>query len=299
MKPYHTSVLLHESVDALQVKPGGTYVDATFGGGGHSREILKRLGPDGRLLAFDQDEEAAQNAPDDVRFTFIGANFSALKRFLRLYGIEHVDGIVADLGVSGRQLEAAERGFSYRLEGPLDMRMNRNSTLTAAHILNEYGAEQLQQMWSRYGEVRNARTLAQAVVNARSRQPLTTTTQLREIALQCKTGDEHKYLAQVFQAVRIEVNGEMQALEQLLVQSAEVLRQGGRLAVITFHSLEDRLVKNYMKHASFSDEPEKDVFGRWQPLFRVITRKPITAGEKERRENPRSHSAKLRVAERI
>lgn len=296
---YHTSVLLQESIEGLNIRANGTYVDATFGGGGHSSAILKQLGRDGRLLAFDQDEDAQRNALHDERFTLVQANFSELKRFLRLHQAIPVQGILADLGVSSWQFDTAERGFSFRFDGPLDMRMNRQSDVTAAQVLNTYSTEQLQQLLSMYGEVRNAKTLANALVNARSQKPFESIADLRSVVEQCRMGEEHKYFAQVFQALRIEVNDELGALKSLLEQSAEVLESGGRLAVITFHSLEDRLVKNFMKHGSFDDEPVKDFFGNYEKKFKLITRKPIEASDKEKRENSRSRSAKLRVAEKI
>lgn len=296
---YHTSVLLQESIEGLNIRANGTYVDATFGGGGHSAAILKQLGRDGRLLAFDQDEDAQRNALHDERFTLVQANFSELKRFLRLHQAIPVQGILADLGVSSWQFDTAERGFSFRFDGPLDMRMNRQGDVTAAQVLNTYSAEQLQQLLSMYGEVRNAKTLANALVNARSQKPFESIADLRSVVEQCRMGEEHKYFAQVFQALRIEVNDELGALKSLLEQSAEVLESGGRLAVITFHSLEDRLVKNFMKHGSFDDEPVKDFFGNYEKKFKLITKKPVEASDKEKRENSRSRSAKLRVAEKI
>lgn len=296
---YHTSVLLQESVEALNIQPDGVYVDATFGGGGHSKEILKRLAAEGRLIGFDQDADAQQNELTDERFTLVQSNFSELKRFLRLHGVQQVNGILADLGVSSWQFDVAERGFSFRFDGPLDMRMNRQQETNAATVLNSYTAEQLQQMFSNYGEVRNAKTLAQAIIDVRTVKHLATIADLKNIALQCRMGEEHKYLAQVFQAVRMEVNAELAALESLLQQSAEVLVPGGRLVVITFHSLEDRLVKNYMKHSTFNDEPEKDIYGNFNKHFRLVAKKPIEASEREKRENSRSRSAKLRVAEKI
>lgn len=296
---YHTSVLLHESINGLAIKPNGIYIDATFGGGGHSKEILKQLGEYGKLFGFDQDEDAVKNAPDDNRFTLVQANFRELKRFLRLHDALAVDGILADLGVSSWQFDTAERGFSYRFDGPLDMRMNRLSEKTAAHVLNEYSAKQLQKMFSEYGEVRNSKTLANAIVEVRMQKEFETIADLLSICEANQTGEKHKYLSQVFQAIRIEVNDELCALKSLLEQSAEVLASGGRLAVITFHSLEDRLVKNYMKHGSFADEPVKDFFGNIERKFKVITKKPVEASEKEQKENSRSRSAKLRVAEKI
>lgn len=296
---YHTSVLLHESVDALNIKPSGTYVDVTYGGGGHSAAILKKLGNGGRLIAFDQDEDALQNALKDERFTLVQSNFSELKRFLRLHSAIPVNGILADLGVSSWQFDTASRGFSYRFDGPLDMRMNRQIERSAADVLNEMSAAELQNMFGMYGEVRNAKTLAQVIVQARSAKAFTEVVDLKNVIGQCKIGDEHKYLAQVFQAIRIEVNDELGVLKSLLQQSAEVLASGGRLAVITFHSLEDRLVKNFMKHGNFDDEPEKDFFGNYQKKFKLITKKPIEPTQQEQRENSRSRSAKLRVAEKL
>lgn len=296
---YHTSVLLHESVNALNIQPDGVYVDATFGGGGHSREILKQLDAEGRLLGFDQDEDAVRNAPNDERFELVQANFRDLKRFLRLHEAIPVDGILADLGVSSWQFDTAERGFSYRFDGPLDMRMNRFAQKNAADVLNEYSAEQLQKVLGEFGEVRNAKTLANAIVEARIQKRFEMIADLLHVCEANRIGEKHKYLAQVFQAIRIEVNDELGALKDLLEQSFEVLKSGGRLAVITFHSLEDRLVKNFMKHGTFDDEPVKDMFGNIERKFKVITKKPIEAGEKEQRENSRSRSAKLRVAEKI
>ncbi|HWB63765.1 MAG TPA: 16S rRNA (cytosine(1402)-N(4))-methyltransferase RsmH, partial [Chitinophagales bacterium] len=295
---YHTSVLLHECVEGLAIKPGGLYVDVTFGGGGHSKAILKRLGKKGKLIAFDQDEDALKNAPDDKRLTLIQANFRDMKRFLRLHEAMPVDGILADLGVSSWQFDTADRGFSYRFEGPLDMRMNKSAATTAANVLNGYDAERLQNMLGQYGEVRNAKTLAQAIVEARNTRPFETIADLKAVAEQQAKGELMKYLSQVFQAIRIEVNDELGALKEFLIQSAEVLKPGGRLAVISFHSLEDRLVKNYMKHGAFEDEPVKDFFGRYELKFKPVTKKPVTAGEEELKNNPRSRSAKLRIAER-
>ncbi len=296
---YHTSVLLHESISGLNIQPGGIYVDATFGGGGHSAEIMKHLGADGRLLGFDQDEDAQRNALTDERFTLVQANFSELKRFLRLHDAAPVDGILADLGVSSWQFDTAERGFSYRFDGPLDMRMNRNAERTAAQVLNEYSAEQLQKMFGEYGEVRNSKTLANAIVEVRSTKPFESISDLMTICEANRMGERHKYLAQVFQAIRIEVNDELGALKILLQQSAEVLKSGGRLAVITFHSLEDRLVKNFMKHGNFDEEPVKDFFGNIEKKFKLITKKPVEASDTEKKENSRSRSAKLRVAEKL
>lgn len=296
---YHTSVLLHESIDGLNIQSDGVYVDATFGGGGHSKEILKRLSKKGKLIAFDQDEDAQRNAIDDKRFTLVQANFRELKRFLRLHEAIPVDGILADLGVSSWQFDTAERGFSFRYEGPLDMRMNRYAEKSAKDVLNEYSADDLQKMFSEYGEVRNAKTLANAIVNARATKFFESIADLKSVLEQCRIGEEHKYYAQVFQAVRIEVNDELGALKDFLQQCSEVLKPEGRLAAITFHSLEDRLVKNYMKHGTFENEPLKDFFGNYEKKFKVITKKPIEADKEEQKKNSRSRSAKLRIAEKI
>jgi 16S rRNA (cytosine1402-N4)-methyltransferase len=296
---YHIPVLLHECIDGLAIQPDGVYIDATFGGGGHSREIMKHLSADGRLIGFDQDADAEKNAIDDERFTLIRANFRHMRRFLRLQGITQVDGILADLGVSSHQFDEGSRGFSYRFEGPLDMRMSQGDSTTAADVLNTYDAESLQQIFSEYGELRNAKTFAHAIVAKRTQSSFRTTADLRAICEQEVKGELHRYMAQVYQALRMEVNDELGALKDLLTESRELLKPGGRLAVITFHSLEDRLVKNYMKHSTFEDEPEKDFFGNFERHWKVITKKPITAGPEESKKNTRSHSAKLRVAEKI
>lgn len=296
---YHQPVLLQECIDGLAIKADGVYVDVTFGGGGHSREILKHLGENGRLIAFDQDKDAQQNAIEDERFLLVQANFRELKRFLRLHGVKKVDGILADLGVSSYQFDTAERGFSFRFEGPLDMRMNQGGEQTAAGLLQSYNAEELQRVFSEYGEVRNAKTLAVAIVEYRKQSSLNTTTDFLQFLEKMAIGEKHKYYAQVFQAIRIEINDELGALKDLMQQCTDVLGEEGRLAVITFHSLEDRLVKNYMRHGSFSDEPEKDFFGRVERKYKLITKKPIVASDTEQRENSRSRSAKLRVAEKI
>jgi 16S rRNA (cytosine1402-N4)-methyltransferase len=296
---YHTSVLLHESIEALNIQPGGIYVDATFGGGGHSNEILKHLNESAKLFGFDQDEDAKRNKLQDERFTLIEANFSELKKFLRLHNAIPVDGILADLGVSSWQFDTAERGFSYRFEGPLDMRMNKQGDKTAADVLNKTSASDLQKMFSQNGEVRNAKTLSAAISDARINRPFETIADLLNICEANRMGEKHKYFAQVFQAIRIEVNNELGALKNLLEQSAEVLKPRGRLVIITFHSLEDRLVKNYMKHGSFEDEPIKDFYGNFEKKFKLITKKPIEASDKEKKENSRSRSAKLRISEKI
>jgi 16S rRNA (cytosine1402-N4)-methyltransferase len=296
---YHQPVLLQECIDGLALKADGVYVDVTFGGGGHSWEILKHLGENGRLIAFDQDKDAQQNAIEDERFLLVQANFRELKRFLRLHGVKKVDGILADLGVSSYQFDTAERGFSFRFEGPLDMRMNQGGEQTAAGLLQSYNAEELQRVFSEYGEVRNAKTLAVAIVEYRKQSSLNTTTDFLQFLEKMAIGEKHKYYAQVFQAIRIEINDELGALKDLMQQCTDVLGEEGRLAVITFHSLEDRLVKNYMRHGSFSDEPEKDFFGRVERKYKLITKKPIVASDTEQRENSRSRSAKLRVAEKL
>jgi 16S rRNA (cytosine1402-N4)-methyltransferase len=295
---YHKPVLLHESIDGIAITGDGVYVDATFGGGGHSREIMKHLGADGRLIGFDQDADAERNAIGDERFSLVRANFRHMKRFLRLEGITQVDGILADLGVSSHQFDEGTRGFSYRFEGPLDMRMNQADTLTAADVLNKYAAEPLQKMFSDYGEVRNAKTLANAIVEWRAQSSFKTTADLRALCEQQVKGELHRYMAQVYQSLRMEVNDELGALMDLLKESKDLIKPGGRLAIITFHSLEDRLVKNYMRHGSFGDEPVKDFFGNVEKHWKLITKKPITASNEETRENTRSQSAKLRVAER-
>ena len=296
---YHTSVLLHECLEGLRIKADGVYVDATFGGGGHSKEILKQLGETGRLLAFDQDADALQNSLGDPRFTLLEANFSQLKKFLRLHGVTKIDGLLADLGVSSYQFDTAERGFSFRFDGPQDMRMNTRAGRTAADIVNEESAETLQEIFSSYGEVRNSKTLANAIVEARAIADFSTTQDLLLLLEKQVIGERHKYFAQVFQALRIGVNQELQVLKDFLLQSETLLNEGGRLVVITFHSLEDRLVKNYMKHGNFTDEPTKDDFGNIERKWKLITKKPTEASAEEQKNNSRSRSAKLRIAERI
>lgn len=295
---YHLPVLASESIDALAIRPGGTYVDATFGGGGHSRLILSQLGEDGHLLGFDQDDDALANAPQDGRFTFVHHNFRFLKRFLRLYRIKAVDGILADLGVSSHQLDVPERGFSYRFDAALDMRMNRQQDKTAATVVNTYGPEELQELFSSYGEVRNARTLAQRIFQEREHRPVETIGALLSAVEPVIRGHRARYLSQVFQALRIEVNDEMGALQDFLEQALELLQSGGRLAVITYHSVEDRMVKNYLKAGNFDGQLQKDFYGNIERPFKVITKKAITPSEAEVRENPRARSAKLRAGEK-
>ncbi len=300
--PYHTSVLLHECVDGLAIKPAGIYVDVTFGGGGHSRAILEKLGPDGRLFAFDQDPDAWRQAEkiDDDRLELITANFRHIQKYLRIHGIKQVDGIMADFGVSSFQLDAAERGFSTRFDGPLDMRMGPSASTDAAEVLNSYSAENLQKIFGMYGEIKNARTLAQAVVQARTQKALKTTSEFKEIlAKLAPRSREFKYFAQAFQAVRIEVNQELAVIEEFLDQAANLLAPEGRLVVLSFHSLEDRLVKNFIRTGDCQGKEDKDLFGVVHKPLESILRKPITASEEELKRNPRSRSAKLRIAAKI
>ncbi len=295
---YHKPVMLEAALEGLAVKAGGTYVDATFGGGGHARAILQRLG-EGRLVAFDQDEDALANLPDDDRLTFLNQNFRYMKNFLKLYGYLPVDGILADLGVSSHQFDQAGRGFSTRLEGPLDMRMNRHSEPSAKTVVNEYDTGRLAEVLRLYGELRQSRKIAAAIDQARKEQPLETTGELTDLLKRlAPRGRENKFMAQVFQALRIEVNSELGALRELLIQSEEVLKDGGRLVVISYHSLEDRLGKNYMRAGNFSGEPEKDFYGRIIRPF-VPLWKPRTPEPAEVEENSRARSARLRVAEKI
>ena len=298
---YHLPVLLEETLDYLRIRPAGRYVDCTFGGGGHSREILNRLGPTGRLLAFDQDKDARSNLPDDSRIQFLPHNFRYLGRFLRLHEVAVVDGILADLGVSSHQFDEAARGFSFRFEGDLDMRMDQRQSLTAYEVVNNWSEQQLHKLFEQYGEVTNAKTLARTIVQVRRSVSLKTISNFRSALAPIVKGNPNKYFAQVFQALRIEVNDELGALKEMLLQSPGLLSTGGRIAIITFHSLEDRLVKNFFKRGAFDDEDPHDPFGpsASPPLLKVITKKPVAPGEKELQTNPRSRSAKLRVAERI
>ena len=294
---YHIPALLQESIDGLALKPDGHYVDATFGGGGHSRAILEHLGPNGRLLGMDQDMDAWENRLPDERFTFVHGNFAYLKNFVRYYGMDGVDGILADLGVSFHHFDDVERGFTFRADAPLDMRMNRNASFTARYLLNTYSAERLADVLYLYGELRQSRRLAAAIVAAR---PLATTGELVDaVRPLLKPSQEKKELSMVFQALRIEVNGELDVLRKLLTQSLEVLKPGGRLAIITYHSLEDRLVKNFMRSGNVEGRQEKDFYGRVTTPWRVVTGKVIVPSEEEVARNPRSRSAKLRVAELI
>lgn len=296
---YHIPVLLNESVNALNIKPDGIYVDVTFGGGGHSRRILECLGENGRLYAFDQDEDAAKNVIDDRRFTFIQQNFRYMKNFLQLYCGGKVDGILADLGVSSYQFDTPEKGFSIRYNGRLDMRMNKNAAVDAANIVNTYDVTTLASVLSRYGELRNAMAIADAVAMAREVKPIETTDELKEaVARFLPRGSENKVLAQIFQALRIEVNEEMKVLELFLGQCADVLNPGGRLVVLSYHSLEDRLVKNFMKTGNADGNLEKDFFGNQLTPYKLLSSKPIVPSDDEIQVNNRARSAKLRVAER-
>ncbi len=295
---YHRPVLLDAAVKGLNIRPGGTYVDVTFGGGGHSRAILERLGADGRLIAFDRDADAAANAPGDERFKLITADFRFLKNYLRLEGIDRIDGLLADLGISSHQIDTAARGFSTRFDGPLDMRMDRSETLTAADIVNTYDEQALIRLLNDYSEVPKAHTLARAIVKHRAEHPIRTTGQLAEILTpHLPSKLRNRRLAQVFQALRIEVNGELESLKQLLWQATQLIRPGGRLAVITYHSLEDRLVKRFIQTGNFSGEVQKDFYGNIRKPFRKLG-KFITPSQEEIAANPRARSAKLRLAER-
>lgn len=295
---YHVPVLLKESLEGLAINPSGTYVDTTFGGGGHSRAILAALGSQGRLLAFDQDPQAQQNAIDDERFTLIPQNFRHIKRFLRFYGIKQVDGVLADFGVSSYQFDTAERGFSTRLEGALDMRMNPEAPLSAYEVVNTYEEEALSTLFFRYGELSQSRQIARTIVQQRSTRPIATTGELKQVVQRfLPKGKENKVLAQLYQAIRIEVNGELAALEELLLQLPEIVRPGGRIALISYHSLEDRLVKRFIRDGQFSGEPQKDFYGNLLTPFQKVG-KAIVATQEEIAQNNRARSAVLRVAER-
>ena len=300
MEEYHNPVLLQESVDGMNITGDEICVDVTFGGGGHSKEILKRLGQGGKLFGFDQDKDAERNILDDGRFELVKQNFRYLKNFLRFHKAVPADCILADLGVSSHQFNEGERGFSIRFEGPLDMRMNQSGDLTAEKIINDYSEEDLIRIFKEYGEVRNAQKLVFEIINTREAGKITRTQELIEIIEDCVPGKfRNKYLAQVFQALRIEVNDEMGALKDMLEQSWEVLKPGGRLSVITYHSLEDRLVKNFFKKGKFEGELEKDFFGNPQLRFKQITRKPIIPTDEEIKINNRARSAKLRVGQKL
>jgi len=299
MTEYHNPVLLIDTVDGLNINENGTYVDVTFGGGGHSKEILKRLGSNGRLLAFDQDQDALLNRIDDSRFTLINENFRYLKRFLKFHGVMSIDGILADFGVSSHQFDVPERGFSTRFEANLDMRMNQQEELSAFHVVNEYSESQLKQIFWQYGELRNAPKIARGIVNERSNGDILTSEHLKLILKKfMPPRKENKILAQIYQAIRIEVNQEIEVLKEFLLQTPDVLKKGGRLSIISYHSLEDRLVKRFIRNGLFEGEPVKDVFGRIDvPLKKVG--KLIVPNEDEIKLNNRSRSAKLRIAEKL
>lgn len=297
-REYHVPVLLDESVNGLEIKANGDYVDVTYGGGGHSREIFSRL-KTGRLFAFDQDEDAAANVIQDDRFFFIRHNFKYIRNFLKYYDLEQVDGILADLGVSSHDFDVAERGFSFRFDGDLDMRMNRDSSQTAADIVNSYTEDQLRTVFREYGEIDNAGRLAKQLVSARNAKPVQTIEQFKEAIAPCVSRlQESKYLAKVFQALRIETNHEMDVLHEFLEQSIKLLKPGGRLVVITYHSLEDRMVKNFIRSGDFTGKQEKDFFGNVESPLVAINRKVIVPSEDEIERNPRARSAKLRIAEK-
>jgi 16S rRNA (cytosine1402-N4)-methyltransferase len=295
---YHNPVLLKASVDGLNIKPDGVYIDVTFGGGGHSKEILSRLGPDGKLFAFDQDEDALANTLPDERFVLINENFRYIKRFLRFYGIKSVDGILADLGVSSHQFDVPERGFSTRFDAELDMRMSQKNDLNANRVVNEYDEANLKRVFLDYGELKNAPVLARTIVEAREQQSITTTDELKEVLAKfLPERIRNKILAQIYQAIRIEVNQEMDVLKEFLEHSLEILNPGGRLSVISYHSLEDRLVKRFMKNGMFEGEPERDFFGNFSVPFKTVG-KLIVPDKEEIKVNNRARSAKLRIAEK-
>ena len=301
---YHVPVLLQESIDGLGIQPNGVYVDVTFGGGGHSREILRRLGPKGHLYSFDQDADAEKNIVSDDRFTFVRSNFRYLKNWMRYYGVEHIDGLLGDLGVSSHHFDDEERGFSFRYDAPLDMRMNQREGTTAADLLNNYSEEQLADVLYLYGELKQSRQLARAIVKARMQKRIETTQDLEE-ALNIKDVQHSTFnvqwkkdLARLFQALRIEVNHEMEALKEMLYAAQELLSEGGRLSIITYHSLEDRIVKNMMRAGNAEGKVEQDFFGRVKAPLRLLDNKVITPSATEMEQNPRSRSAKLRIAEK-
>ncbi|SKC00929.1 MULTISPECIES: 16S rRNA (cytosine(1402)-N(4))-methyltransferase RsmH [Soonwooa] len=296
---YHNPVLLKDSVDALVTNPDGIYVDCTFGGGGHSREILSRLSPEGRLFSFDQDTDALKNALDDSRFTLINQNFRFLENSMLMYGVPQVDGILADLGVSSHQFDEADRGFSIRSNAPLDMRMNVMQALDAKKVINEYEEEQLADIFYYYGELREARKLARQIVHHRKNKLIETTQDLKDIFSYIPSHKSNKFFAQVFQAVRIEVNQELDVLKEMLLQSYKILKPEGRLVVISYHSLEDRLVKRFLKNGMFEGEPERDIYGNFKKSFDLIKTKAIIPDDKEIEENSRARSAKMRIGSKI
>lgn len=296
---YHVPVLLQEVIDGLQIIPSGIYVDCTFGGGGHSSKILEKLDGSGKLIVFDQDEDTRKNVPEDERVIFVPHNFRHLQRFLRFHKISKVNGILADLGISSHQINEAERGFSTRFEAALDMRMNQGDSKTAADVLKNYPEEALHKIFEKYGEVTNSKTLAKNIVEIRRTQSLGTINEFKNAIYPIVKGNPEKYFAQVFQALRIEVNDELNVLKEMLTQSVDVLEEGGRIAVITFHSLEDRIVKNFFRDGTF-EEKEKDVFGNsMQSELKIVTKKPIVPTKEELKNNPRSRSSKLRIAEKV
>ena len=296
---YHRPVLLTESVDGLNIKPNGIYIDVTFGGGGHSREILKRLGENGKLIAFDQDPDALENSIDDPRFLLINGNFRHIKRFLRFHGFTQVDGILGDFGVSSHQFDRAERGFSTRFDSGLDMRMDQRSNFSAFDLINTYTESDLKEILFKYGELRSAPGMARLIVEERQKNPIKSTEQLKVVLSRfIPKHKENKILAQVYQAIRIEVNQELEALKELLLQSKDLLKPGGRLSMISYHSLEDRLVKRFMRNGMFEGEPEKDVFGKFEVPFKPVGKFMIPTDE-EIKQNNRARSAKLRIAERL
>jgi 16S rRNA (cytosine1402-N4)-methyltransferase len=299
-QPYHTPVLLKEVIEGLHITPEGTYVDCTFGGGGHSKAILEKLSEKGKLIVFDQDEDAKKNLPDDARVIFVSHNFRHLQRFLRLHNIKTIDGIVADLGVSSHQFDETGRGFSTRYNADLDMRMDRRQNLTAFDVVKTYSEQQLHKLFERYGEVTNAKTLAKTIVQLRVTTSLKTIDAFKNALREIVKGNPNKYFAQVFQALRIEVNDELGALKEMLQQVPALLKPGGRIAIISFHSLEDRLVKNFFRRSTF-DEPEENPFLNTEQVneLKIITKKPVLPTEEEVKQNPRSGSAKLRMAEKI
>jgi 16S rRNA (cytosine1402-N4)-methyltransferase len=299
MIAYHQPVLLHEAIEGLNIQPSGVYVDATFGGGGHSKEILKRLGKKGRLYAFDQDEEAVGNVPDDRRIIFTRGNFRFLENYLKYYGISAVDGIFADLGVSSRHFDSGERGFSYRFDAALDMRMNRQSELTAAKVVNKYEQADLERILKDYAEIKNSKKIVESIIAMRANGEISTTGDLaRAVENFIPARQANQYLSRIFQALRIEVNHELENLAGLLCQSVVLLKQGGRIAVISYHSLEDRMVKNFFKSGNPEGISTKDIFGHSTSVFRIITHKPVVPTEREISENIRARSAKLRIAEK-
>lgn len=297
---YHKPALLHESIDGLNIKPKGSYVDLTFGGGGHSLEVLKKLGKNGRLVVFDQDQDASVNVPEDKRLIFVGANFKYLKHFLRYHAIEQVDGILADLGISSHQIDQADRGFSFKSDAALDMRMDVRKKLNAAHLLNEAPRDKLVRIFRTYGELGNAAALTAAILTAREKSGIETAGDLERVLEKFIPKQQpSKFLARVYQALRIEVNREMEALGEMLVQTASHLRPGGRLVVITYHSIEDRMVKNYMRSGNLEGRIEKDFYGNIRSPWKLVNRSVITPSEEEIKENNRARSAKLRIAERV